>query len=144
MGTREKAAEMDFSGISLEEEVESQLKEAAVVSMGTEVSEEDMLNIIALCDQVSHNIVLTVTRNPGCKGINYIGSLFCIGKAEVEQLLTSFVPAIHADESKSQCNTLYTMYGLSKSMLSLDRMLLEARQRHTSRTWCTNILCLVL
>jgi len=52
MGTREKAVGVDFSGIHLEEEVEAQLKEAAVVSMGTEVSEEDMLNICALCDQV--------------------------------------------------------------------------------------------
>ena len=52
MGTREKAADVDFSAISLEEEVESQLKEAAVISMGTEVSEADMLNIAALCDQV--------------------------------------------------------------------------------------------
>ena len=52
MTTRDKAAEIDFSQISLEEEVESQLKDAAVVSMGTEVSEEDMQNIIALCDQV--------------------------------------------------------------------------------------------
>ena len=52
MGTRDRAAETDFSAISLEEEVESQLKEAAVVSMGTEVSEEDMLNILALCEQV--------------------------------------------------------------------------------------------
>lgn len=54
MGTREKAVGVDFSGIHLEEEVEAQLKEAAVVSMGTEVSEEDMLNICALCDQVRH------------------------------------------------------------------------------------------
>lgn len=53
MGTRDRAAEIDFSTISLEEEVESQLKEAAVISMGTEVSEADMLNIVALCDQVS-------------------------------------------------------------------------------------------
>ena len=52
MTTRDKAAEIDFSQISLDEEVESQLKDAAVVSMGTEVSEEDMLNILALCDQV--------------------------------------------------------------------------------------------
>ncbi len=28
------------------------MKEAAVISMGTEVSDEDMLNIKALCDQV--------------------------------------------------------------------------------------------
>ena len=56
MGTRDRAADTDFSAISLEEEVEAQLKEAAVVSMGTEVSEEDMLNILALCEQVG----------PGC------------------------------------------------------------------------------
>lgn len=56
MGTRDKAADMDFSEIPLEEEVESQLKEAAVISMGTEVSEEDMLNIIALCDQVCRHL----------------------------------------------------------------------------------------
>ena len=51
MGTRERAAELDFSGVPLEEEVEVTLKEAAKISMGTEVSEEDMLNIMELCDQ---------------------------------------------------------------------------------------------
>jgi nucleolar protein 58 len=34
------------------EEVELEMKEAAVISMGTEVSDEDMLNIKALCEQV--------------------------------------------------------------------------------------------
>lgn len=58
MTTRDKAAEIDFSQISLEEEIESQLKDAAVISMGTEVSEEDMLNIIALCDQVRTSSIL--------------------------------------------------------------------------------------
>jgi len=52
MGTRELAAERDFSGIPLEEEVEETLKESAVVSMGTEISEMDLDNIVALCDQV--------------------------------------------------------------------------------------------
>ncbi|MEW5302737.1 MAG: hypothetical protein WDW38_004153 [Sanguina aurantia] len=51
MGTREKAADLDFSGV-LEEEVETSLKEAAVISMGTEISTEDLLNIVALADQV--------------------------------------------------------------------------------------------
>lgn len=51
MGTREKAAGLDFSGI-LAEEVEGQLKEAAVISMGTEISQNDLDNIAALCDQV--------------------------------------------------------------------------------------------
>ena len=36
----------------LDEEVEASMKEAAVISMGTEVSEHDMVNIKALCDQV--------------------------------------------------------------------------------------------
>jgi nucleolar protein 58 len=35
-----------------DEELETQLKEAAVISMGTEVSELDLLNIKELCDQV--------------------------------------------------------------------------------------------
>ena len=51
MGTRENAAELDFSGVPLEEEVEEELKEAAVISMGTEISDMDLLNIKALCDQ---------------------------------------------------------------------------------------------
>ena len=51
MGTRERAAELDFSAVALEE-VEAELKEAAVISMGTEISEADLLNIMALCDQV--------------------------------------------------------------------------------------------
>ncbi|KAH9307437.1 hypothetical protein KI387_035348, partial [Taxus chinensis] len=51
MGSRTNAANLDFSEI-LPEEVESELKEAAVISMGTEVSEHDMINIKALCDQV--------------------------------------------------------------------------------------------
>ncbi len=42
---------LDFGQI-LAEEVESEMKEAAVISMGTEVSDHDMLNIKSLCDQV--------------------------------------------------------------------------------------------
>ncbi|KAK9136987.1 hypothetical protein Sjap_007581 [Stephania japonica] len=51
MGDRTNAAELDFSEI-LPEEVETELKEAAVVSMGTEVSNLDLANIKELCDQV--------------------------------------------------------------------------------------------
>lgn len=36
----------------LAEEIEVEMKEAALISMGTEVSEQDMTNIIALCEQV--------------------------------------------------------------------------------------------
>ncbi|PWA98056.1 nop domain, NOP5, NOSIC [Artemisia annua] len=51
MGYRTNAAELDFSEI-LTEEIEAELKEAAVVSMGTEVSDLDLVNIKDLCDQV--------------------------------------------------------------------------------------------
>eukprot|EP00958_Prasinococcus_capsulatus_P009572 scaffold928_cov370-Prasinococcus_capsulatus_cf.AAC.29 len=43
--------DLDFSEI-LAEEVEDLLKEAAVVSMGTEISQQDIENITHLCDQV--------------------------------------------------------------------------------------------
>ena len=58
MGTREQAADRDFSGIPLDEEVEASLKETAVISMGTEISEMDLENIVALCDQVGSPVLL--------------------------------------------------------------------------------------
>jgi nucleolar protein 58 len=36
----------------LPEEVEAELKEAAVISMGSDVSDVDLMNIKELCDQV--------------------------------------------------------------------------------------------
>uniref|UniRef100_A0A2P2M339 Nucleolar protein 58 n=2 Tax=Rhizophora mucronata TaxID=61149 RepID=A0A2P2M339_RHIMU len=51
MGSRDNAAKLDFSEI-LPEEVETELKEAAMISMGTEVSDVDLVNIKELCDQV--------------------------------------------------------------------------------------------
>ncbi|RDY01315.1 putative nucleolar protein 5-2 [Mucuna pruriens] len=51
MGDRANAAKLDFSEI-LPEEVEAELKEAAVISMGTEIGELDLANIRELCDQV--------------------------------------------------------------------------------------------
>lgn len=51
IGYKTNAATMELSDI-LPEDVESKLKEAAEVSMGTEISEEDLSNITALCDQV--------------------------------------------------------------------------------------------
>lgn len=51
IGTRENAAQSDLSDI-LPEELEEKVKELAEVSMGTEIAEEDILNIQHLCDQV--------------------------------------------------------------------------------------------
>ncbi|OXU30730.1 hypothetical protein TSAR_002015 [Trichomalopsis sarcophagae] len=51
IGTRENAIQSDLSDI-LPEEVEEKVKEAAEISMGTEISQDDILNILHLCDQV--------------------------------------------------------------------------------------------
>ncbi|CAN4106442.1 unnamed protein product [Withania somnifera] len=51
MGDRTNAAKLDFSEM-LPEEVEAELKEAAMISMGTEVSDLDLENIKDLCSQV--------------------------------------------------------------------------------------------
>lgn len=44
----------DLSSL-LPEELEAEVKAAAEISMGTEVSDEDILNIQYLCDQVQCN-----------------------------------------------------------------------------------------
>ena len=51
MRMRTACKKCDLSDI-LPEEVEGELKEAATISMGTEVSEEDVSNILMLCEQV--------------------------------------------------------------------------------------------
>lgn len=51
VGTRDHMATTDLSDI-LPEDVEEKVKEAAEISMGTEISEEDILNIQALCDEI--------------------------------------------------------------------------------------------
>lgn len=51
MGMRQKASDTDMSDI-LEEDTETEVKAAAEVSMGTEISEQDIDNMTDLCDQV--------------------------------------------------------------------------------------------
>ncbi|CAL1373944.1 unnamed protein product [Linum trigynum] len=50
MGFRENAAKLDFSE-KLPEEVEEEVKEAAKMSMGSEMDEYDMANIMELCNR---------------------------------------------------------------------------------------------
>ncbi|KAL1220850.1 putative nucleolar protein 5-1 [Cardamine amara subsp. amara] len=53
MGDRINAVKLDFTEIFGDDnDIESNLKEAAVISMGTEVSDLDLLHIRELCDQV--------------------------------------------------------------------------------------------
>ncbi|KAL1517415.1 hypothetical protein ABEB36_001182 [Hypothenemus hampei] len=51
IGTRDHTTSSDLSDL-LPEDIEEKVKEAAEISMGTEISEEDILNIISLCDQI--------------------------------------------------------------------------------------------
>ena len=51
LGMRGQIAEADLSSV-LEEEKEEEVRAAAEVSMGTEVSDQDIENILHLCDQV--------------------------------------------------------------------------------------------
>ncbi|XP_012279274.1 nucleolar protein 58 [Orussus abietinus] len=51
IGTRENASSSDLSD-TLPEDVEQKVKEAAEISMGTEISLDDIINIQHLCDQV--------------------------------------------------------------------------------------------
>jgi len=51
MGTRANVLKTDFSEI-LPAELETEVKEAAQISMGTEISNEDIDNIVDLCNQV--------------------------------------------------------------------------------------------
>lgn len=52
MGMRTNCKNCDFSDILADEAVESILKKTAETSMGTEISEFDLINIKSLCDQV--------------------------------------------------------------------------------------------
>jgi nucleolar protein 58 len=99
--TRERAAGLDFSDF-LAEEVEAAVKEAAVVSMGTEIAEEDVLSIGALADQVvalaeyraqladylrarmaavAPNLTALVGELVGARLIAHVGSLINLAKA---------------------------------------------------------------
>ncbi|XP_034232578.1 nucleolar protein 58 [Thrips palmi] len=51
IGTRENTSSTDLSDV-LSEDLEARVKEAAEISMGTEISDDDISNIHRLCDQV--------------------------------------------------------------------------------------------
>ena len=51
MGTRDNATSTDFSEF-LTEDVEKDLKSAADISMGTEISKDDIANVALLCEQI--------------------------------------------------------------------------------------------
>jgi len=101
MSVRQRCKDTDFSDI-LPEEIEAPLKEAAEVSMGTEIAEEDVENIRALADQViaiseyraslyeylrnrmnaiAPNLTVMVGELVGARLIAHAGSLLSLAKA---------------------------------------------------------------
>ncbi|XP_062383830.1 nucleolar protein 58 isoform X3 [Sardina pilchardus] len=100
IGDRTNVATTDLSDI-LPEEVEAEVKLAAEISMGTEVSEEDILNVRHLCDQVieiseyrtqlydylknrmmaiAPNLTVMVGELVGARLISHAGSLLNLAK----------------------------------------------------------------
>jgi len=100
MGTRDNAKHVDLSEI-LPEDVEERVKEAAEISMGTEISEQDITNINHLCEQiveiqdyrhqlweylqnrmvaVAPNLTILVGELVGARLISHAGSLMNLAK----------------------------------------------------------------
>ncbi|KAI4470324.1 nucleolar protein 5 nucleolar protein nop5 nop58 [Holotrichia oblita] len=100
IGTRENATATDLSDI-LPEDIEQKVKEAAEMSMGTEISENDILNIQQLCDQIieisnyrgqlydylrarmmamAPNLTVLVGELVGARLISHAGSLINLAK----------------------------------------------------------------
>mmetsp|Transcript_5589 Transcript_5589/g.14310 ORF Transcript_5589/g.14310 Transcript_5589/m.14310 type:complete len:175 (+) Transcript_5589:258-782(+) len=125
MGTRDSAESKDFSAIIVEEDVEALLKETAQVSMGTEISEEDLSNIICLCDQVislseyraqlydylksrmsaiAPNLTVLVGELVGARLISHAGSLINLAKqpASTVQILGAEKALFRALKTKSE------------------------------------------
>jgi nucleolar protein 58 len=101
MGDRTKCATTDFTEI-MEEDVADELREAAQISMGTEISTEDLENITMLCDQViaigkyrkqlgdylrnrmnaiAPNLTVMVGELVGARLIAHCGSLMALAKS---------------------------------------------------------------
>merc|ERR1719188_43037 len=52
MGMKTKAKETDFSTIGIPDEIAAEVKSAAETSMGTDITNEDLSNIMTLCERV--------------------------------------------------------------------------------------------
>ena len=52
VGMRKNIGEMDLTDVLENEDVEAQVKQAAKISMGTDITDEDLRNIRSLCEQV--------------------------------------------------------------------------------------------
>lgn len=116
VGTRENMVNTDLSDI-LPEDVEEKVKEAAEISMGTEISDDDITNIQNLCDEIlaindyrvhlsdylksrmlamAPNLTVLVGETIGARLIAHSGSLTNLAKhpASTVQILGKFFVAM--------------------------------------------------
>ena len=147
MGDRATAAEHDFSGI-LDEDVEQDLKDAAVISMGTEISQDDLNNIKQLADQVvslseyriqlydylksrmnaiAPNLTVLVGELVGARLISHAGSLINLAKhpASTVQILGAEKALFRALKTKHET----PKYGLIYHRVSSGRRRRSSRER---------------
>merc|ERR1712187_171168 len=52
MGLKSKAKDADFSSVGVPDDIAKEVRQAAETSMGTEITEEDLANIMTLCERV--------------------------------------------------------------------------------------------
>ncbi|XP_017779035.1 PREDICTED: nucleolar protein 58 [Nicrophorus vespilloides] len=124
LGTRENSASSDLSDI-LPEEIEAKVKEAAEISMGTEISDDDIINIQHLCDQVieisnyrtqlydylksrmmamAPNLTVLIGELVGARLISHAGSLINLAKqpASTVQILGAEKALFRALKTKKE------------------------------------------
>lgn len=124
IGTRDHAAKTDLSDI-LPDDVEEKVKEAAEISMGTEISDDDIMNIQHLCEQVvqmsdyrtslfnylqsrmmaiAPNLTILLGELVGARLVSQSGSLINLAKqpASTLQILGAEKALFRALKSKSQ------------------------------------------
>ena len=123
MGTRSGFSKIDFSDI-MEAEVEESMKEAAAISMGTDITDQDLMNIQHLCEQVlslteyraqlfeylqnrmraiAPNLTCMVGELVGARLISHAGSLMNLAKqpASTVQILGAEKALFRALKTKS-------------------------------------------
>lgn len=101
MGLKTKAKETDFSAVGLPDDIAGEVKQSAEISMGTEITDEDLSNIRTLCDRVielseyrgslaeylklrmeaiAPNLTYMVGEHVGARLISHAGSLMNLAK----------------------------------------------------------------
>jgi len=152
LGFKVNAAELDMSSI-LPEEVEEEVKAAAEISMGTDISDEDIENIQYLCDQIiqiseyrgqlydylknrmqaiAPNLTVLVGELVGARLISHAGSLMNLAKhpASTVQILGAEKALFRALKTKHDTPKYGLIYhaslvgqGTAKNKGKISRML---------------------